>query len=551
MRRLFFFFILVLLTWRLQAQVNLIPNPGFENYDQCPIGVANMPYNTTLTVQDWFSPTLASPDYFHSCNTNNTAGVPVNTYSYQPARNGNGYAGLMLMRKGNNANEWHEYVETPLLEPLVAGQYYCFTYYLNAAFIYENNFTLDSVSSLYTDAIGVYVSKNKLLDSITGAIPVTPQWVNTPGNFITDTAGWVKLTGVYLATGGEKWLTIGNFSSDAATAYIEADPGAPANLFFAYVYIDDVSLMLQPTLTLADTFSCDAANFNIPLKADTGYDYLWSTGQTAQYITATSAGTYWVRYNQGCGSFTDTVVLDLLSKPTVFAGADTMFCPGSVVVLHAGGYTAGTLLQWSTGSADTMITVTQSGTYTVTATNVCGNTSDTVNTGNYTPVFIPQLGDDVTSCVDSNFVAVVLNAGNGFTSGVWSTGETTRQITANAPGLYVFKTTYECGVLADSVNVIGCPPDVSVVYAPNAFTPNGDGNNDTWMIYGKNITVEELSVFNRWGEKVFDGTGNGAAWDGVYRNTLQPVGLYVYYVQYVDLVDNNRRIKKGSFELIR
>jgi len=108
MRRLYLFSILLLLTWRLQAQVNLIPNPGFENYDQCPTGVATMPYNAIVTVQDWFSPTLASPDYFNSCNTNNTAGVPVNTYSYQPARNGNGYAGLMLMRKGNNANEWHE-----------------------------------------------------------------------------------------------------------------------------------------------------------------------------------------------------------------------------------------------------------------------------------------------------------------------------------------------------------------------------------------------------------------------------------------------------------
>ncbi len=67
---------------------------------------------------------------------------------------------------------------------------------------------------------------------------------------------------------------------------------------------------------------------------------------------------------------------------------------------------------------------------------------------------------------------------------------------------------------------------------PNAFTPNGDGVNDT---YGPFIpaamqgiyTVTAMRIYDRWGNLVYNGTAN---WDGTFNNVLQPAETYIYYV---------------------
>ena len=51
-------------------------------------------------------------------------------------------------------------------------------------------------------------------------------------------------------------------------------------------------------------------------------------------------------------------------------------------------------------------------------------------------------------------------------------------------------------------------------YVPNAFTPNGDGNNDLFQIYGEDIKTVSMKVFNRWGELVYSTTNSLAGWDG-------------------------------------
>ncbi|HEY0261841.1 MAG TPA: gliding motility-associated C-terminal domain-containing protein, partial [Chitinophagales bacterium] len=68
-----------------------------------------------------------------------------------------------------------------------------------------------------------------------------------------------------------------------------------------------------------------------------------------------------------------------------------------------------------------------------------------------------------------------------------------------------------------------------IVYIPNAFSPNGDGNNDEFIIFGKGIKYANIKVFNRWGEKVFDTMESlFATWDGTYKGALQPPAVYVY-----------------------
>ena len=70
---------------------------------------------------------------------------------------------------------------------------------------------------------------------------------------------------------------------------------------------------------------------------------------------------------------------------------------------------------------------------------------------------------------------------------------------------------------------------------PNAFTPNGDGKNDEWVIDGINLFPNVvISVYNRWGEQLFYSKGNYTPWDGTYNGKPVPVGTYYYIINLND-----------------
>jgi len=92
--------------------------------------------------------------------------------------------------------------------------------------------------------------------------------------------------------------------------------------------------------------------------------------------------------------------------------------------------------------------------------------------------------------------------------------------------------------------------DGEIFYVPNAFTPNGDGNNDVFTIYGFGLAKANLKIFNRWGEKVFDSQNQWHGWDGTYKGEMQAPGVYTYYVEGIYL-NGKIKEKKGSVTLIR
>jgi gliding motility-associated-like protein len=88
------------------------------------------------------------------------------------------------------------------------------------------------------------------------------------------------------------------------------------------------------------------------------------------------------------------------------------------------------------------------------------------------------------------------------------------------------------------------------VNIPNAFTPNADGNNDRFVMYGDNIQNMQLSIYSRWGEKVFETTDIKTGWDGTFKGKSCSPGVYVYVVQitYIDAFSENRQ---GNFTLLK
>lgn len=232
----------------LTAQ-NLLLNPSFENFSACPLGPSEFDNAT-----NWQTPflniigdTCSTSDLYNSCNPLGAFGVdvPNNIMGNQAPITGNGYAGIIATERfallGCNSffgSGWREYVEGTLSAPLVAGQTYCVTFHVSLA---------DNVKYA-TDDFGVHFS-NSLINincNTVGAssalqpLGFTPQLTWTGGN-VTNTSGWTQMQWSYTASGGEQFVTFGNFQNDGGTSFICVNSGAFNP--YAYYYVEDASVV--------------------------------------------------------------------------------------------------------------------------------------------------------------------------------------------------------------------------------------------------------------------------------------------------------------------
>ena len=89
------------------------------------------------------------------------------------------------------------------------------------------------------------------------------------------------------------------------------------------------------------------------------------------------------------------------------------------------------------------------------------------------------------------------------------------------------------------------------LYAPTAFSPDGDGINDYFNVVGQGLTNYSIEIYNRWGQMVFKSNDMSVKWDGNFRNKKAPAGTYVYKVNSIDFGSEIRLIKSGSVSLVR
>jgi gliding motility-associated-like protein len=91
------------------------------------------------------------------------------------------------------------------------------------------------------------------------------------------------------------------------------------------------------------------------------------------------------------------------------------------------------------------------------------------------------------------------------------------------------------------------------VFIPNAFTPNGDGINDYFELYGnkKAFKLVEVEVFDRWGEKVYQSTDIDFKWDGRFKGTLMEPNTYIYQISVVFIDNHSSDTYRGSILLLR
>lgn len=137
-----------------------------------------------------------------------------------------------------------------------------------------------------------------------------------------------------------------------------------------------------------------------------------------------------------------------------------------------------------------------------------------------------------------------------------STG-TTPNLSVNFPsneGNYPMnlKVTSEEGC-TDSITIIMVVESDLIIYAPTAFTPDGDQHNQVWRIEaaGLDLLEFELSVFNRWGTLVWQTNDPKVHWDGTYQNKVVPEGQYSWVCKIQEKGKPNPKILNGNVLLIR
>lgn len=213
---------------------NLVPNPSFENYIECPSEPGQM--NKALNWQA----ALETPDYFNECspssNLNNTAvDVPSNAVGHQTAANGNAYMGLFTFFV---VDDYREYAQCQLTSSLEIGTTYFFSMKVSRAegfgFPYEDfNLATNNLGVLFT--MEEHSHETNPLD--------TPNMAHI--NFtevVLDTNNWVLLSGQFIADQSYQYLCLGNFFDSTLTEIVGTDASAQDYPYGAYYLIDDVCL---------------------------------------------------------------------------------------------------------------------------------------------------------------------------------------------------------------------------------------------------------------------------------------------------------------------
>ena len=143
---------------------------------------------------------------------------------------------------------------------------------------------------------------------------------------------------------------------------------------------------------------------------------------------------------------------------------------------------------------------------------------------------------------------MVLNPGQ-FNSYQWQDGSTQNIFTAKSPGLYSVLVSNNCGSGKDEILV---KEKNCGIYFPSAFTPNNDGKNDVFKILGgTNLNSYRLTIYNRYGNKIFESNDYAKGWTGDINGKVQSTGVYIWQCEFRRPGTESLTKMNGTVTLIR
>ncbi|MEO8067339.1 MAG: gliding motility-associated C-terminal domain-containing protein [Flavobacteriales bacterium] len=284
-------------------------------------------------------------------------------------------------------------------------------------------------------------------------------------------------------------------------------------------------------------------------------------------VSVTQTSTYWVMATAGgcVGVDSVTVTVELVDPQLT---GDSLICSDETATLQLIGAPAGSTITWSPeaeldsgqGTSVAQVSPAETTTFTCAVITPAGCTWNGTITVNVSEVN----GASVNATVDQPIVlpgtSVQLNAlpATGVNYSWAPPGQVSDPNIADPTAIVTQTTTFSVTVSdgictkEDSVTVtvyeLHCGlPDI---YVPNAFTPNGDGNNDVLFVRGRYISSLEFKIFDRWGELMFSTTDQAKGWDATYKAKPVDAAVFVYWLK-VRCADGQEYFDKGNTTVIR
>ncbi len=224
--------------------------------------------------------------------------MPTNTAYHLEAHKGHSYAAVEVVNDKYVGFAYRQYIGTKLNKPLEAGK----TYYVSLFYSMANEMSgANEMNHCFrTDSLGVYFSRDSLVKN-PGCLPmqIIPQ-VHADSKQIKVSDKWQELTGCYVATGGERFINIGNYATN------DLSNCNPIDTVGYYMFIDDVTI--TPKLVKQfDTLLCNGKPLPIngeKLREEYNYlenwQYKWDDGVTGNERVLTQPGKYTLRVVKDC-----------------------------------------------------------------------------------------------------------------------------------------------------------------------------------------------------------------------------------------------------------
>ncbi|OJY95810.1 MAG: hypothetical protein BGP13_00505 [Sphingobacteriales bacterium 40-81] len=400
----------------------------------------------------------------------------------------------------------------------------------------------------------------------TGRITYSATAANSTG--ITYSISPLSAGSINAMTGEVIWS--GTFSGTATISASAAGTNGPSG----NTHTVTVNPLPTASISYGGVPYCRTGTVAVMLTGQTGGSYSSTTGLSINSSTgeinlaSSTAGTYNVTYsfsNGNCNNSTDaTIIINdipsvVITEPAQVCNPATIDITGSNITT---GSTAGLTYTYFLNDAATIAlthpeTVAETGTYYIKGTNSSG-------CSDIQPVQVTI--NNIAATLTSSAGAVI--QGNNFT--LTTGADTDYEIISWSPtALFADQTAKtQTATLKDSsttftviaVSEDGCRDTATVkvalagdakdLFIPNAFTPNRDGNNDVFKVYGSTIIGAEIKIYTQWGALVYETNDNTKGWDGTSKGVAQPVGTYIYVVK-IRTSDQDTFLKKGTINLIR
>ena len=186
------------------------------------------------------------------------------------------------------------------------------------------------------------------------------------------------------------------------------------------------------------------------------------------------------------------------------------------------------------------------------SSNICGSDSDTI----VVTVITPPLADAGPNQTITYGESASLQ-GQGGLAYVWTPSNDLDCPDCQNTNASPMQTTLYTLMVIDSFGCIGYDSMLlelkynDTLFVPNLFSPNGDGHNDILYVrtFGEFESIH-FRLYNRWGKMVFETFDENIGWDGNYKGILQPLEVYVYYLE-ANTLDGKKIQQKGDITLMR